>query len=229
MIWLIVLVCLIVTLPALADGPVIVAFGDSITLGSGLKPAESYPAQLQALLREQAGMPELTVVNAGIGGNTVTQGLARLDKDVLACRPCAVLIGFGMNDSVMTADQTVRVPTAQFREALSQMVLRLQAAGAKVILAPVTPVIEQYYWERHPREWYPEGLQAQLDQYTAVIREVARQTGSPVIDLKKLNPMVDIRTPANSGARDGVHPTPAGCAVIAAAYADKLMPLLRQR
>ena len=201
------------------------AFGDSITLGPGVKPEESYPAQLQALLRERAGLENLAVVNAGIGGNTAPQGLARLDKDVLAHKPRAVLIGFGMNDSVMTAAGVVRVPVERFRQTLTEMVLRLQAAGAKVFLAPVTPVIEQYYWERHPREWYPEGLKPQLDRYTAAIREVGAQTGAAVIDLGRLDPAEHIRTPENSGARDGVHPTAAGYTVLATAYADKLLPL----
>lgn len=228
MLGLIVLACIVAgALPALADGPVIVAFGDSITFGAGVQPEDAYPAQLQVLLRERTNTPDLSVVNAGVGGNTARQGLARLDKDVLACHPCAVLIGFGMNDAVMTAANTPRSTTDDFRQTMTEIVQRIQAAGAKTILAPVTPVIEQYYWERHPQEWYPDGLRAQLDRYTAVIREVARQTGSTVIDLGNFNPSLHLRTPENSGARDGVHPTPGGYTVIATAYAQKLVPTER--
>ena len=47
---LLVLACwLAATLPSWGEGPVIVAFGDSITLGAGVKPDESYPARLEAL------------------------------------------------------------------------------------------------------------------------------------------------------------------------------------
>jgi acyl-CoA thioesterase-1 len=220
---------LVIALPALADAPVVVALGDSITIGSGVKPEESYPAQLQTMLREKTGLADLTVVNAGIGGHTAGQGLARLDKDVLACKPNFVLLGFGMNDSVMVAADKPRVTPEQFGETLTQMVQRLQAAGAKVLLAPVTPVLEEYYFERHPVEWYSEGLKPQLARYTAVICKVAKDTGSIVIDLSKLDPAVHIRTPENAKARDGVHPTPEGYTVMATAYCDKLVPLLKQQ
>lgn len=212
---------------ASAEGPVVVAFGDSITLGSGVKPEESYPAQLEGLLREQTGVAALKVVNAGIGGNTITQGLARLDAEVLAHQPRAVLIGFGMNDSVMVAAGQPRVPLEKFSAALTEVVRRVQAIGAHALLAAVTPVIEEYYFERHPRDWYPdpEGLKPQLERYTAAIREVARQTGATVVDLGCLEAALHLRTPQNSGARDGVHPTPAGYTVMARAYAEALRDL----
>lgn len=214
-------------LPALGAEPVIVAFGDSITYGSGVKPEESYPAQLQARLRERWGEPGLTVVNAGLGGNTATQGLARLEQDVLKHKPVAVLIGFGMNDSVMVAAGQERVPPQKFRETLLEMVHRVQAAGALVLLAPVTPVLEEYYFERHPRDWYPAGLEPQLARYTAVICEVAEATGATLVDLSALDPARHLRTPENSGARDGVHPTPGGYTILAEAYAEALVKLRR--
>lgn len=204
---------------AFADAPVIVAFGDSITFGAHLKPEESYPAQLQTLLREQPGLGDATVRNAGVGGDTAVQGLARLDKDVLAHRPCVVLIGFGMNDSVMVAAGQSRVPVEEFSQTLTEMVRRVQAAGAVAILAPVTPVIEDYYFDRHPREWYPQGLKPVLDGYTAAICEVAKQTGAQVVDFSALDPTKHLRTPQNSNARDGVHMTAEGYAVMARAYA----------
>ena len=210
-----------------AEGPVVVAFGDSITLGSGVKPEESYPAQLQALLREQTAVADLKVVNAGVGGNTVTQGLTRLEADVLAHQPRAVLIGFGMNDSVMVAAGQPRVPLETFSATLTEVVRRVQATGAQALLATVTPVLEEYYFERHPRDWYPdpEGLQPQLQRYSDAIRSVAGQTGATLVDLSCLKAAVHLRTPQNSGARDGVHPTPAGYAVMARAYAEALRAL----
>ncbi|MCE5239331.1 GDSL-type esterase/lipase family protein [bacterium] len=212
--------------PALAERPVIVAFGDSITLGPGMQPADTYPAQLEALLVARLGEAAPRVVNAGVGGNTVLAGLARLDKDVLALQPRFVLIGFGMNDSVMVATDQPRVPLEQFREKLTELVGRVQATGAQTLLASVTPVLDEYYFDRHPREWYPEGLKPVLERYGAVIGEVARTTRSPLVDLSGLDPATQIRNPENSGLRDGVHPNAAGYAVIAAAYAKALAPLL---
>jgi acyl-CoA thioesterase-1 len=211
--------------PALADRPVIVAFGDSITFGPGMKPGETYPEQLQTLLTEQLGEGAPQVINAGVGGNTVLAGLARLDNDVLAHQPRVVLIGFGMNDSVMVAAGQPRVSLEQFGEKLTELVTRVRAAGAQTILATLTPVVEEYYFERHPRDWYPEGLKADLAQYDAAI--AAEATQSPLVDLHGLDPAQHLRLPENAGLRDGVHPTAAGYGVMAAAYARALAPLLQ--
>ena len=58
----------------------IVAFGTSFTRGKGVSSAESYPAQLQAMLRAK-GL-SVTIQNAGVDGDTAVGGLARLDSSV---------------------------------------------------------------------------------------------------------------------------------------------------
>src|SRR5512145_2776427 len=58
------------------DRPIILAFGDSLTAGSGLDPGSGYPEKLQAELDKRGY--EYRVVNAGIGGDTTAGGLARL-------------------------------------------------------------------------------------------------------------------------------------------------------
>ena len=62
--------------------------GSSSTEGIGASaPDRTYPARLEALLRARwPGMPAVTVLNQGIGGQTVDAMLARLDTDVLAAR-----------------------------------------------------------------------------------------------------------------------------------------------
>jgi acyl-CoA thioesterase-1 len=70
----------------------IVCFGDSITFGKGAEnPEESYPAFLQ----QKVNIP---VINAGVNDNTTTDGLQRIEQDVLAHNPAIVLICFGGND-----------------------------------------------------------------------------------------------------------------------------------
>ncbi len=211
---------------AVADPPVIVAFGDSITLGPGMQPGETYPEQLQALLVAKLGDAAPQVINAGQGGNTVLAGLSRMERDVLARHPRFVLIGFGMNDSAMRAANEPKVAPDVFREKLGEMIARVRAIGAQTILATLTPVVEEYYFERHPRDWYPDGLKADLARYDAAIKSLAEETQSPLVDLSGLDPAVHIRLPENTGLRDGVHPTAAGYGVIAAAYAQVLLPLL---
>ena len=55
----------------------LVFFGDSLTAGYGIDPAQAYPALIQAKLREAS--LDYDVINAGISGDTSSGGLARLD------------------------------------------------------------------------------------------------------------------------------------------------------
>src|SRR5690348_16970019 len=73
------LFCILILLaaaPAQAAGPLIWAFGDSLTAGYGLPPASGFTRQLEAALR-RSGVPA-TVRNGGIAGDTAAQGRARL-------------------------------------------------------------------------------------------------------------------------------------------------------
>ncbi len=76
----------------------IVCFGDSITFGEDLPYQQSYPAVLASLLQEQYPDLDAEVINAGIGGHTSVQGLARLERDVLWYKPHVVVVSFGIND-----------------------------------------------------------------------------------------------------------------------------------
>ena len=57
--------------------PVIVAFGDSLTAGLGLPQDEAFPPQLEAALKARG--TEVTVINAGVSGDTAVAALKRLD------------------------------------------------------------------------------------------------------------------------------------------------------
>jgi acyl-CoA thioesterase-1 len=83
-------------LPARAAGATrIVALGDSLTAGYGLKTRDAFPARLQAALNAHGVAAE--VINAGVSGDTTAGGLRRLDW-VLAERPDAVIVELGAND-----------------------------------------------------------------------------------------------------------------------------------
>jgi acyl-CoA thioesterase-1 len=75
----------------------IVCFGDSLTAGRNATTygeddkSKSYPAFLQKKLK-------VTVINSGVSGDTSSDGLARIDEDVLAYYPQIVIIEFGAND-----------------------------------------------------------------------------------------------------------------------------------
>ena len=71
---------------------VIVAIGSSSTQGIGASdPAYAYPAVLADELRRRWPHLPVTVINKGIGGETVSAVLARFERDVLSHRPQLVI------------------------------------------------------------------------------------------------------------------------------------------
>src|SRR5262249_27129229 len=105
---------------AAAEPGKIVALGDSLTPRRGLGPGESFPEQLEAALK--AAGHDVTVVNAGVSGDTSTDGLARLDWSV---PPDAeiVIVELGANDALRGIDP------AMTRMALDKIVATLTGRG----------------------------------------------------------------------------------------------------
>jgi len=111
------------------DRPIILAFGDSLTEGSGLPPGSGYPEMLQKEL-DEAGY-EYRVVNAGIGGDTTAGGVARLNE-ALALHPNIVVLELGANDGLRG------IPVESMRANLDEMIVAFKKADAEVVLAGMT-------------------------------------------------------------------------------------------
>jgi acyl-CoA thioesterase-1 len=86
---------LLLAMPATAETLRLVALGDSLTSGYGLRADQSFTAQLQRWLDERGA--DVEVVNMGVAGDTTTGALARLDW-ALAEGADAVLVELGGND-----------------------------------------------------------------------------------------------------------------------------------
>jgi lysophospholipase L1-like esterase len=112
------------TLPKVGPDDVIVAFGDSLTHGTGADTDSAYPAVLAALTAR-------TVVNAGVPGETTASGLARLPAVLAEHRPRLVLLCLGGNDMLR------RAPAAQTEQNLHELVQTIRASGAEVVLIAV--------------------------------------------------------------------------------------------
>lgn len=106
-----------------ADG-VILAFGDSLTHGTGASEAESYPAIL-------AGLSGREVVNAGVPGEISRDGLERLPGLLDEYEPALIVLCHGGNDFLR------RLDTRATADHLRRMIGLAQERGAGVLLVGV--------------------------------------------------------------------------------------------
>ena len=104
----------------------LVAFGDSLSAGYLLPGDDGFAPKLQTALRARGY--DITVINAGVSGDTTTGGLARLDW-TLADGADAVILELGANDMLRGIDP--KVPAAN----LARMLEKLRAKHIKVLLA----------------------------------------------------------------------------------------------
>ena len=103
----------------------IVALGDSLTAGFGLPADQAFPQKLARALAERG--TTATIVNAGVSGDTMSGGLARLDWSV-SDNTDAVIVELGANDALRGIDPTIT------RTALDAILRRLRDRGVAVLL-----------------------------------------------------------------------------------------------
>ena len=111
-------------LKPLGSEAVILAFGDSLTAGTGASPDESYPSQLQSIIARD-------VVNAGVPGELSSSGVRRLPALLARHQPDLVIICHGGNDILRRRNHS------KTRSNLQQMIDLSRDAGAEVILIGV--------------------------------------------------------------------------------------------
>lgn len=190
---------LLAAAPAPAAERVIVVLGDSLTAGLGVAREEAYPALLEARLRREGY--DYRVVNAGVSGDTSAGGLRRVDW-ALRARPAIVIVALGANDGLRG------LPVDALRDNLEQIVRRVRAAGARVLLAGMR--VPPNYGDEYARD------------FAAVFPEVARRTGVPFAPF-----LLDgVAGEARLNQADGIHPTAEGQRLIASRLWSHLRPLL---
>jgi acyl-CoA thioesterase I len=182
--------------------PVILAFGDSLTAGFGLSAEAAFPARLEARLKPEG--VGLHVVNAGVSGDTTTDGLARLDW-ALADKPDVVILELGANDALRGIEPSI------VRANLEAMIVKIQASGAKLLLTGMQA--PPNWGEDYRREFeriYPELASAHgVTLYPFFLEGVA-------MDPKLNQP-------------DGLHPNEAGVSVLVDRIAPYVARLIGER
>ena len=156
----------------------IVCLGDSVTgvyYHTGGRRA--YPEILELGLRHLFPNTAITVINAGISGQTTHDGLERLERDVLSKHPDLVTISFGLND--MT-----RVPPDIFRANLELLIKRCRERNSQVLLCTPNSVIDT-----------PGRPIEKLVSYCEIIRDVGRNNETAVCDQYRAGTRLRSRAP----------------------------------
>ena len=169
-----------------------VAFGDSITYGSGLT-GPSYPDRL-------AGMLGKSVINLGMPGARSGQGVGALQGALSGYKPGYVLILFGANDIIMGDDP------AGVAANVRSMAQIAKANNTVPIIATMNPMLKIYAF-----------LNGGVRLANSMIRQVAADEGVALVDLE-----AEFGNNENLYIYDGVHPNDDGAQVMAMAFYERL-------
>ena len=139
--------------------PNILAFGDSLTAGYGLVADQSFPRQLQELLRVRH--PTASVDNAGVSGDTSAGGLARLPRVLqrLSAKPDLAIVELGANDLIRG------IAPERMRDNLDAILTELGRCAIPVLLAGM---------------WAPPFLGAFAERYNQVFPSLAKAHQVPL-------------------------------------------------
>lgn len=161
----------------------IVAFGDSLTAGYGVKPRHAFPAQLQEALKARGH--DVVVVNAGVSGDTTAAGLERIAWAVPDGTD-AVILEFGGNDALRGIDPKVT------RANLDKIISSLEDRDIPILLAGI----------RAPANWGEDYSKA----FDVIFPDLADEYGLVFypffLENVALNPKLNLN--------DGLHPNSKG-------------------
>lgn len=192
-----VLLFLTLTVPSQAATKVILALGDSLTAGYGLPPGQSLTDKLQAALKAKS--EDVTIINAGISGDTAAQGAARLDW-ALTPDVKGVIVELGANDALRGLDPT------QAELALRQILEKLKSHDLPVLILGMKA---------------PRNLGADyIAKFDGIYPKLAADYGALLYPFY----LDGVATQPELNQPDGLHPNEQGLAVIV----PKLLPVVEE-
>ena len=199
----------------------IVFAGDSVTdmesaqpVGEGLfdNVGRSYVRIIENMLSAVYPEVHVRVTNAGIGGNTSRDLLARFDRDVVQLNPDWVSICIGINDVWRQFDTPAMpdyaVSPEEYEQNLEKMIAMIpQSVKGVFILSP-------YYMEPN-RE---DAMRARMDEYVAICKKLADKYGFRFVNFQALYEDYCKIRHSSYIAWDRVHPNQVGATLMARAF-----------
>ncbi len=171
----------------------LMVFGDSLVAGYGLPVGDAFPAQLEAKLK--ADGHNITVINAGVSGDTTSAGLTRLNWS-LTQKPDYFVLVLGGNDMLRQVDPKVT------RKNLDDIVKTVRAQNIPVLMAGM--------------QTYRNLGDGQTDALAQIYRDIAAKHDALLYPFF----LDGIALNAAYNLDDGIHPNKQGVAIIV----DKIYP-----
>ena len=178
----------------------IIFFGDSITQ-AGVQPT-GYITKLDSMIRQLKLADTVELIGAGIGGNKVYDLYLRMEDDVLAKNPDAVVIYIGVNDVWHKRTSGTGTDPDKFEKFYNAIIKKLKDKSISVYLCTPAAIGE--------KADYTNPLEGDLNNYAAIIRKIAAANNCPLIDLRQaFMDYLKINNPDNKDrgilTTDGVH------------------------
>ena len=206
-----------------------VFLGDSITAGYRETPQISlhnnYSDMFMVWLNRRFPTASLNLINAGVGGWGVREGLLKLDQQVITHHPDLVTICYGMNDFLHGVGYL-----SEFRDCYREIIDRLQAAGiARIIMMTTIPYHDGS--DMGKKHLAAQGInQAGPVQqaYMEAIRDMAVQARLPLADVYSawIEAQAGFSRPDLLYSNGINHPNDAGHAIIAKSLIEVFMACL---
>jgi len=194
--FIVLLFFLFTALPASAATTVL-ALGDSLTAGYGLDAGHAMPDVLQAALK-QAGQ-DITIINAGVSGDTAAQGAARFDWS-LTPEVKAMILELGANDALRG------LPPEQAEKALRQIMDKAKAKNLPVLILGMKA---------------PPNLGSDYQtKFDSIFPRLAADYGAMFYPFY----LEGVAADPSLNQADGIHPNDKGVAIIV----PRLVPLVEQ-
>jgi acyl-CoA thioesterase-1 len=177
----------LLSVPVNAQPIKIVAFGDSLLAGFGLRANESFPAQLENALKKRG--QDVEIANAGVSGDTTTGGLGRLDWSIQDGTQAVILV-LGANDMLRGMEPEIA------RKNLDEMIKRLKARKIEVLLGGMraAPNLGADYAKK----------------FDAIYAELAKEHDILIYPFF----LDGVAGERDLNMSDGIHPTPKGVSLI---------------